>query len=64
MLSDRVELSSADARVEEIKGGPVGVVEQIRGSHREDFTPLDRTRTHTEPKLCIKKVTRRNNPVT
>ena len=27
MLSDRVELSSAEARVEEIKGGSVGVFE-------------------------------------
>jgi hypothetical protein len=27
MLSDRVELSSAEARVEEIKGGSVGVLD-------------------------------------
>ena len=34
MLSDRVELSSAEARVEEIKGDSVGVGEGIpAGSH-------------------------------
>ena len=30
MLSDRVQRSSAEARVEEIKGGSVGVVELIQ----------------------------------
>ena len=31
MLSDRVQLSSAEARVEEIKGGTVGVFELSQG---------------------------------
>jgi hypothetical protein len=41
MLSDRVELSSAEARVEGIVGGSVGVFEL---SHPA------RARTHTKPK--------------
>ena len=40
MLSDRVYLSSAEARVEEIKGGSVGVGEGIpTGSHAHLHTP-------------------------
>ena len=45
MLSDRVQLSGAEARVEKIKGGSVGVFELIHP---------DRARhTHTEPKSAI-----------
>ena len=44
LLSDRVELSSAGARVEEIKGGSVGVLESFQ---------KDRARTHTESKSAF-----------
>ena len=44
MLSDRVYLFSAEARVEEIKGGSGGVHELIQ---------KDRARTHTEPKSAV-----------
>ena len=44
MLSDRVELSSAEARVEEIQGGSVGVFEL---SHPA------RARAHTKPKSAV-----------
>ena len=48
MLSDRVELSSAKARVEGIVGGAVGLFELIQ---------KDRARTHTEPKLAVLRLT-------
>ena len=41
MLSDRVKLSGAEARVEGIVGGSVGVVQK------------DRTLAHTEPKSAV-----------
>ena len=44
MLSDRVELSSAEARVEEIVGGSVGVFELGYPA---------RARTHTKPKSAF-----------
>ena len=44
MLSDRVSLSSAEARVEEIKGGSVGVF---------DFSHPACARTHTKPKSAV-----------
>ena len=47
MLSDRVWLSSAEARVEEIKGGSFGVFELIQ---------KDRARTHTEPKSAVMRL--------
>ena len=45
MLPDRVQLSCAEARVEEIKDGSVGVFELIHP---------DRSRTHTEPKSAMR----------
>jgi hypothetical protein len=44
MLSDRVELSSAEARVEGIVGGSVGVLELSQSA---------RARTHTEPNSAV-----------
>ena len=42
LLADRIELSSAEARVEGIVGGSVGVFELSQSA---------RARTHTEPKI-------------
>ena len=47
LLSDRVQLSSAEARVKGIKGGSVGVFELIQ---------QDRTLAHTEPKLAFMRL--------
>jgi len=47
MLSDRVQLYSAEACAEKIKGGSVGVFELIQ---------KDRARTHTEPKSAVLKL--------
>ena len=47
MLSDRVWLSSAEARVEEIKGGSAGVLE---------LGQTARARTHTEPKSAFMRL--------
>jgi C-terminal processing protease CtpA/Prc len=44
LLSDRVELSSVEARVEEIQGGSVGVLE---------LTQTGPLATHTEPKSAV-----------
>ena len=53
MLSNRVELSSAEARVEELKGGSVGVLQLIhpdraRHTHR---TQISRPEAHGIPWL-------------
>ena len=44
MLSDRVWLSRAEARVKGIVGGSVGVFDLIQ---------KDRARTHTDPKSAV-----------
>ena len=54
MLSDRVELSSAEARVEEIVGGSVGVFELSQSSVGVfELSQSARTRTHTKPKSAV-----------
>ena len=49
MLSDRVELSSAEARVEEIKGGSVGVFEVSQSAALAYIPSPSRRKAHGIP---------------
>jgi hypothetical protein len=55
MLSDRVEHSSAEARVEEMKGGSVGVFELIQKDRARTHTPASRRRRNPSGLSGIQK---------